>query len=172
MVKARELAAAREKRWKELCDAREQNNKVVRAGWTQTLSHLPSWKSKTQHGKKHPRSSFVVKPTGNPVMVDGGADEPVPGPSRETHQLDPRAQGMVLVVEQVDKDILEDTEDEDEVFLRNENKVAAAPQGPKRKKKQGKPSGVPHTFDQMTKDMNKMFSDEYYLELFDNNNEL
>ena len=159
LVKARELVAAREKRWKELCEARDWNNMVIRGGWRQALSNLPSWKPKTRRGKKRPRSSCVVQSIRTQPMRETVVSEPAPGPSKE----DPHAGEMV---ESEAKD------SGDEVLLCDEDEGAAAPQRSKRRKKQGGSARILRTYDEMIEAENVLFSDEYELELFDNSDKL
>ena len=159
LVKARELVAAREKRWKELCDARDWNNMVIRGGWRQALSNLPSWKPKTRRGKKRPRSSCVLQSIRNQPMRESVGNEPAPGPSKEgLHAGEMRGSGA--------------KDSGDEVLLCDEDEGAAAPQRSKRKKKQGGSAGILRTYDEMIKAEKMLFSDEYELELFDNSDKL
>ena len=52
VIKARELADIREKRWRKLVAARMKNEMVVRARWRQALPSLPGWKHRTRRQKR------------------------------------------------------------------------------------------------------------------------
>ena len=52
VIKARELADIREKRWRKLVAARIKNKMVVRARWRQALPSLPGWKHRTRRQKR------------------------------------------------------------------------------------------------------------------------